>query len=81
MVNVPNLIEELKKMSADCKKSPNSEDRTVFLGKAKTRVRVIGAVLNSEGGYDLMYFALLQIPKYDQLELSHAWDGIGDWQV
>jgi hypothetical protein len=75
------LIGELLSMSSNCVVSHNSEYRTAFLGQNKSAVIEIGLELYRIGGYQAMFNAWQKIPIYDRLELSHAWDGVGDWTV
>lgn len=75
------LVAELTSLSANCQAPIDSEDREVFLGENKSRVREIGEKLHELGGYNLMLGAWQCVQKPDQLELTHAWDGIGLWTV
>jgi hypothetical protein len=77
---VPNLLAELQSMSRDCRIPLHSEDRVVYLGENKPRVREIGEKLNKLGGYDLMLWVAYQVPQHDQRELECAWHEIGEWQ-
>lgn len=76
------LVAELINLSIDCQEPTDSEYREVFLAeKNKPKVRQIGEKLHELGGHNLMIGAWQCIPKYDQLELTHAWDGVGIWEV
>ena len=77
---IPELLAELQAMSRDCKSSFYSEDREVYLGSNKPRVREIGKRFNKAGGYNLMLWAAKQIPVHDQRELECVWHGIGQWE-
>jgi hypothetical protein len=77
---IPELLAELQAMSRDCKSSLYSEDREVYLGSNKPRVREIGKRFNKAGGYNLMLWAAKQIPVHDQRELECARHGIGQWE-
>jgi hypothetical protein len=77
---IPQLLAELQAMSRDCKTPLHSEDREVYLGTNKPRVREIGERFNKAGGYNLMLWAAKQIPLHDQRELECAWHEIGEWQ-
>jgi hypothetical protein len=77
---VPDLLAELQAMSRDCRTPLHSEDRAVYLGENKPRVREIGEKLNKLGGYNLMLWVAYQVPQHDQRELECAWHGIGEWE-
>ncbi len=77
---IPELLQELQAMSRDCRTPIHSEEREVYLGKNKARVREIGERLNSSGGYNLMLWAAKQIALHDQRKLECAWHDIGEWQ-
>lgn len=75
------LINKLIRLSTNCTTSVDSEDRTVFLGQEKNVTQEIGQRLHELGGYELMLYAYKRVQEHDQLELSHAWDGIGIWEI
>lgn len=75
-----DLINELVSMSQNNLEPLDSEDRCIFLGENKTRVREIGQKLHDLGEMDLMIHAANQIIGFDQRELDYAWDGIGEWK-
>lgn len=75
------LINKLVRLSTNCPTSIDDENRTVFLGQEKNVTREIGQRLHEIGGHELMIYAYKQVLEYDQLELSHAWDGVGLWKI
>lgn len=75
------LLSELKNLSTTSLEPIDSEDRAVYLGINKPRVRDIGQRLHELGGHHLMVSVWREIPKHDQLELTYAWHGIGIWEV
>lgn len=74
------LIQELISMSTNNLDPIDSEDRNVFLGPHTLRTQEIGHKLYEIGGIVTMIHAFNQVPTHDQLELRHAWDGVGMWQ-
>ena len=87
---IPGLVEELKKMGerSEVGEETRSEDseeleelnQISYLEKNKDRVEEIGERLNNAGGYNLMLWAVKQMPEESQHELECAWHGIGEWQ-
>lgn len=85
-------ILELKELCEMSRKAKSfSEDRCVFLGENRERVREIGQIIHERGGLPFMqlilsdfFFVMREeledtIIRGDQKELSAAWHGIGDW--
>lgn len=78
---INSLLSELKNLSLNCLEPIDSEYRSCFLNENKPRVREIGQRLHELGGYNLMLSVWREMPKHDQLELTHAWHGIGIWEA
>jgi len=79
MEQFDELVAQLKKMCEDCSTPINDENRAVFLTENRDRTKEIGQALYDLGGHQAMILAWKQVP--DRFELSHAWDGVGDWVV
>lgn len=73
---IPGLLQELQAMSRDCQIPIYSEDREVYLGTNKPRVKEIGERLNSSGGYNLMLWAAStnSSTRSEGIRMCLAWD-------
>lgn len=80
MDKAQDLIRQLVNMSTTNLEPLDSEDRCVYLGEHKTRSREIGQKLYDLGGHEFMMYGFQNVCSYDQVELNHAWHGIGQWQ-
>ena len=74
------IISELLAMVAADQRDRDDENRSPFLESNRARVKELGQRLHELGGFQMMQRAWAQIPKYDQVELTVAWDKIGDWR-
>ncbi|WP_414553412.1 hypothetical protein [Anabaena sp. CCY 0017] len=73
------IIIELLKFSINDR--TRGDNRSPYCGQNLEQVRSIGEKLNKLGGFDLMHLAGDLVPIYDQRNLDHAWNGIGDWKA
>ena len=73
------IIAELLAMTQADDRNQGDENRSPFLKKNRARTKELGEALWKIGGLPSMHRALSQIPKYDQAELTCAWDSVGDW--
>ena len=74
------IVSELLKMTEADTRDRDDENRSPFLETNRARTRELGQRLHDLGGFQMMQRAWAEIPKFDQLELTAAWDRIGDWR-
>jgi hypothetical protein len=64
---------------------PTDQSASTFLTTGRTKAREIGVRLNALGGWDAMSAVFevlgLYLHRHAGAELSHAWDGIGQWRA
>lgn len=74
------IVAELLAMVVSDQRDRDDENRSPFLESNRAKTRELGQQLWQLGGIHLMQRAWGKIPRHDQRELEHCWDGIGEWR-